>query len=388
MTGPGFQVVTADLRTHAGDASQVATMLGQAHTSGQQAALGDQAFGQIAVALLFSQLIKSAAGPAVNLLAQAQATMTAINKTVATAASNYDNVEHTNTSRFLPSTATATTASPSGPASWSTPASPAKSTGGNIMNDVTSLEKDIASGNWVQAGLAGLNVVNDATKVLSDPMGAILQYGLGFLMQAVKPLQQAVGWLVGNPSQVSAYGGAWQGVSQSVGQAGGMFASSVTTNTASWTGQAAATYTSYAANQSSALTALTSATRTIGSMTQSVGTVVGNAQNLIKQLVSRAMSQIVQTALGASFTITIPVIVAKVVNEVVGWMKKIADVINQLTGTLRQLQPLVGSLTQLIGAVQQVVSSGSRPLNTIGSQPVQGITLPSVAPILPAIATR
>lgn len=383
MSAAGFEVVTADLRTHANVAAQVSDLLGTAHTTGQQAALGDQAFGQIAVALLFGQLVKTAAGPALNVVMQAQSTMAAISKNINTTAANYDTVDHDNAARFQPGSGTAT-ATPSASAP-NPPAKPAAGRSGNIVNDVTSLEKDIASGNWVQAGLAGLNIVSDVSKILSDPVGAITQYGLGFLMQAVKPLQQALSWLVGNPAQVSAYGGAWHGVSQSIGQAGTTFTSSVASSTASWTGQTADGYRSYASGQSAALAALTSVTRTVGSVTQAIGQLVAKVQNLIKQLVSQAMSQVIQDALGASFMITIPVVVAKAVNDVLSWMKKIADVINQLTGSLRQLQPLISSLTGLVGAVRQLMSSGSKPLAPISSQPVSGISLPTL-PTMPKLA--
>lgn len=379
MTAPGYQVLTSDLRAHANVAQQVADLLGHAHTSSQQAALGDQAFGQIAVALLFSQLLKTAAGPAISVLAQAQATMTAISKNVSTAAANYDTVDKTNAARFQPGTGTGTTST----AQSSVPGLAKPGGGanvGSVVTDVTNLEKDIGSGNWVQAGLAGLKMVGDVSKVLSDPVTAILNYGLQFLMQAIKPLQQAVTWLVGNPSQVAAYGSAWSGVSQTVGQAGSTFTSSLNSSTASWTGQAATNYKSYANNQAGALTATSSATRTLGSVTQAIGTLVSNVQNLIKQMVSKAMSQIIQTALGASFMITIPVIVGKVVADVVSWMKKIADVINQLTGSLQKLQPLLSNLTQLVGSIQKLMSSGSKPLSAISPQPVAGIaTLPTFA---------
>lgn len=380
MTAPGYQVLTSDLRTHANVAAQVADLLGQAHTSGQQAALGDQAFGQIAVSLLFSQLLRTTAGPAISVLAQAQATMTAISKNVANAAANYDTVDTNNAARFRTGTGTTTPTPQSSVPALAKPAS--GNAGGNIVTDVTSLEKDIGSGNWVQAGLAGLKIVSDATKILSDPVGAILQYGLSFLMQAVRPLQQAVSWLVGNPSQVAVYGSAWQGVSHTVGQAGTTFTSSLSTNAATWTGQAASNYKSYAANQADALSAASSATRTLGSVTQSIGTLVATVQDKIKQMVSQAMSQIIQTALGSTFMVTIPVIVAKVVNDVVSWMKKIADVINQLTSSLRQLQPLLGNLTQLVGTIQKAMSGGSKPLGTISEQPVPGISA------LPTFATR
>lgn len=383
----GFHVVTADLRTHANVLSQVADLLGHAHGSGQQAALGDQAFGQIAVSLMFSQLVKSVAGPGVTVLAQAQATMATINRDVTTVASNYDTVEGNNTSRFRPGTSTASPQS--NPTSPTAATSKTGHSGGNILNDVTSLEKDISSGNWVQASFAGLNVASDAAKILADPVSAVLRYGLNFLVQHVKPLQDAVGWLVGNPGQVSAFGSAWHGVSQSVGQASGTFASSLAKDTASWSGQAGDNYRRYATDKVATLTAASSATNTIGSVTQSIGTLVGNVQSLIKNMVSQAMGQIIQTALSASFMVTIPVVVAKVVNDVLSWMRKIASVINQLTSSLRQLQPLLGNLTQLFGSIQQALSSGSRPPAAVTSQAVPGITMPtSLARVLPAMVTR
>lgn len=375
MTAPGFQVRTADLRTHATVTAEVAELLGSAHTAGQQTILGDQAFGQIGVALLFSELLRTAAGPAITVLAQAQATMTSISKNVATAAANYDTVDRTNVDRFQPGTGTATTTTPS--SATTLPKAAAGRSGADIVNDVHSLEQDISSGNWVQAGLAGLDIVSDVTKILSDPVGAILQYGLSFLLKAVKPLQQAVTWLVGNPGQVSAYGSSWHGVSQSVGQADTTFLNSLTTNTASWTGQAAANYKSYAGAQSRALVAASAATGTLGSVTRSIGTLVGNVQDLIKQLVSKAMAQIIQTATASGFMITIPVIVAKVVTDVVNWMKKIAGVINELTSSLRSLRPLIGNLTQLVGSIQTLLSSGGKPLSAISGQSVPGIALPS-----------
>lgn len=385
MTAPGFQVVTADLRTHANVASEVASLLGGAHRSGQQAVLGDDAFGKISVAFLFSALLKTAAGPAINVLAQAETTMASISKSVSTMAANYDHVDQTNAARFQPGSGTATPGT-STPGSV-LPKSTTGKSGGNIVNDVNSLEKDISSGNWVQAGLAGMNIVSDAVKILSDPVAAIMQYGLGFLMNAIKPLHDAVTWLVGNPSQVASYGSSWSGVSQTVGQGQSTFLSSLTSNTASWTGQAANNYRAYATTQADALTAAGTATKTLGSVTQSIGTLVGNVQNMIKQMVSKAMAQIIETALGSTFMITIPVIVAKVVNDVVSWMKKIADVINQLTSSLRSLQPLISNLTQLVSSVEKLMSSGSKPVSAIGTQSVAGINLPqSPASVLPTFA--
>jgi len=254
------------------------------------------------------------------------------------------------------------------------------------MNDVSSLEKDISGGNWIQGGLAAMNVIRDIGSILSNPVGAIMQFGFSFLMNAIKPLQQAIGWLIGNPGQVSQYGSQWQGVAGSVMQIGNTFSQTLNKDTANWTGVTANNYRSYANNQINTLSAVSTATKAIGNATQVIGQLVQKVQAIIKQLVSQAMGQIVQTAAAASFMISIPVVVAKVVQEVISWMQKIADVIKMLTSAFNTLQPLMSNLQQLFGATHTTMSSGVQPISAIPQQSVPGINLPTpvnrVAPII------
>lgn len=361
--GSGFQVSASALNTHANVATQVAEQLGKALVNGQAAALGDKAFGQIAVSLAFSQLLKSVAGPAVSVLMQAQSTWTTISKDVTMVANNYTGTDQTSAKTFqlIGSGGTPTTTGTGGAGTAGT----AAKRSGNIVTDVSSLEKDISSGNWMQASLAGMSMVSDVANILSNPVNAVMQYGLNFLVQHVKPLQEAVSWLVGNPGQVTSFGNSWNGVSQSVTQAGSTFGSSVTRTTANWTGQASANYQCYATDQINGLQATATATSALGSVTQSIGTLVQNVSTMIKNMVSQAMSQIIQTALAASFMITIPVVVAQVVNEVISWMQKLATVIKNLTSCFSTLQPLLTNLVGLYGSIQKLLAGGSKSATAI-----------------------
>ncbi len=299
MTAPGFQVRTADLRTHANVAARSAELLGQrAHVRPAGEHWATRRSGRSASSLLFSELLRTAAGPAISVLAQAQATMTSISKNVATAAANYDTVDRNNVDRFRPGTGTATPTPSRAAGTWRNRR--AATAGGDIVTDVTSLEKDIGSGNWVQAGLAGLEIVSDATKILSDPVGAILQYGLEFPDEG-RETAAAGGDLAGRKS------GPGRRVRQRV--AGRLAARSARRTPRSRAAcprtprpgpaRPRANYKSYAANQSRrAGPPRPAATRTLGSVTQSIGTLVATVQDKIKQMVSQAMSQIIQTATG------------------------------------------------------------------------------------------
>lgn len=395
-SGSGYTVVTSELRDHANVLSQLAGQMGQASSTAQSSVLGSNAFGEIAVALGFVNLIKSVASPGVNSLQQAQQALNLLNTTIKTTAQNYDSVEQNNMSRFMPSTSGSLTGSSSSTSLLSgtnslfgsTTTKPTTSNnnhGANILNDVNSLEKDISSGNWIQAGLAGMKVVQDIGSIMSDPIGAVVSFGFNFLVNAVKPLHDAIGWLVGNPSQVAGYGNSWQGVAKSVLQIGNTLNQSLNKSTVNWTGAAADSYKATANDKINTLGAVSSATNAIGQATQVVGQLVQKVQQIIKNLVSQAMGQIIQTASAASFMITIPVVVAEVVREVISWMQKIASVIQMLSSTFGKLLPLLTQLAQLFGTTSKSLSSGVQPLSAISPAPVQGITLPTpvarVAPI-------
>jgi uncharacterized protein YukE len=388
VTAPGFTVSPNELRNHANVVQQLVNDMEHTIGSAQSAALGSQAFGEIAVALAFANLIKQVASPGVSALSQAQSMLRTINTTISTTARNYDTVEQTNQIRFSPGTGTdGIQGSGSGSLFSSRPTGTVgQRSGANLMNDVSSLEKDISSGSWIQAGLAGMNVISDIGNILSNPVGAIMQFGFGFLMHAIKPLQQAVGWLVGNPGQVTAYGNQWQGVAQQVVQLGHTFSTSLSKDTATWTGATADSYRSYANDKINTLGAVATATRAIGNATQVIGQLVQKVEKIIKDLVSQAMGQIIQTAMSASFMITIPVVVAEVVREVISWMQKIASVIQSLTSAFNTLQPLMSGLAQLFGSTSKSMASGVQPLAAIAHESVPGINLPTpvgrVAPVM------
>ena len=57
----------------------------------------------------------------------------------------------------------------------------------------------------VGAGLDGLALV-------SDPVGSLLQYGVAWLIEHVRPLTEALDWLAGDPAQIAAHAQTWRNV--------------------------------------------------------------------------------------------------------------------------------------------------------------------------------
>ncbi|HWC84600.1 MAG TPA: hypothetical protein VG756_31975 [Pseudonocardiaceae bacterium] len=245
----------------------------------------------------------------------------------------------------------------------------------NIVDDAASLHQGISSGSWIESGLSAVGTGLDAVNLLTNPVSALVSCGLNFLIEHIKPLQDALNWLAGDANQVNAYGGTWHNVSGSIGQAGSTAMSSLTKDTQNWTGQAATNYRGYAQQQIDNLTASATAANTIGSATQLIGGLVLTVRNTIRDLVTQAIGQIIQMGLAAlAFPPSIPALAGKVAAQVVAWMQKIANTVRQLIGSMTKLTPLMNQLQQLWNTIKQSLSSGSKAAQTVAGDVEQAVT--------------
>ena len=137
--GPSYTVVTDELRNHANIVSQLTGQMGQTLGTAQSSSLAGQAFGEIAVALAFANLIKTVATPGISALSQAQSMLSTVDKTISTTAANYDSVEQSNQNRFLPSitgSLTGTSSTSTNPLIKPTTTTKAGNNGASLLTDV------------------------------------------------------------------------------------------------------------------------------------------------------------------------------------------------------------------------------------------------------------
>jgi hypothetical protein len=73
-----------------------------------------------------------------------------------------------------------------------------------IAEDVEQIVKGVQDGSWVDGTLGTIAAGLDGLAIISDPVGALLQYGVAWLIEHVKPLSQALDWLAGDPARISA----------------------------------------------------------------------------------------------------------------------------------------------------------------------------------------
>jgi RHS repeat-associated protein len=228
----------------------------------------------------------------------------------------------------------------------------------NIVDDAAGVYDGVSSGNWVEGGIAAFGVGLDALSMAMNPVGTLISYGLNWLIEHVKPLQDALNQLAGDADQIAAYAQTWKNVGEAVSKAAKDLADTVTADTASWTGQAADAYRASIGTKVDHINAAAKCANTIGTAVQIVGVITGAVRMLVRDMITQAIGDFVQDALEEVFSLGLgtPVVVAQVVSQVADWVDKIAGVIKKLINSVEKLRPLMSKLEEIFAAIKKVMS--------------------------------
>ena len=81
-----------------------------------------------------------------------------------------------------------------------------------IAEDIEQIGHGVRSGSWVDGSLGMVSAGLDGLALVSDPIGTLLQYGVAWLIEHVRPLSQALDWLAGDPAAIAAQAETWRKV--------------------------------------------------------------------------------------------------------------------------------------------------------------------------------
>src|SRR3954470_8136780 len=78
-----------------------------------------------------------------------------------------------------------------------------------IAEDIEAIYRGVKDGSWIEGTLGGGSAGLDALAFVSAPVGALLQYGVAWIIEHVEPLREALDWLAGHPAQIEAHAQSW-----------------------------------------------------------------------------------------------------------------------------------------------------------------------------------
>ncbi|MFI6271445.1 WXG100-like domain-containing protein [Micromonospora zamorensis] len=238
-----------------------------------------------------------------------------------------------------------------------------------ICEDIDLIAQGVRNGSWIDGSLGVVSAGLDALAFVSDPVGALLQYGIAWLIEHVKPLSEALDWLAGDPAQITAHAQTWRNVAASLREEAGALTRAVRTDVAGWGGSAGPAYRAWAAEQQQAITGLAQGADAMAAITEGAAGLVAAVRLLVRDAIATCVSRLIVYAgeLVVTGGLAAPLVVEQVTTLVASWGARIARLLRGLLASLRRLIPevrrlgdLIEKLKQALGRLQEGESPPSR----------------------------
>ncbi|APU21125.1 putative T7SS-secreted protein [Actinoalloteichus sp. GBA129-24] len=252
--------------------------------------------------------------------------------------------------------------------------STSSTSGLSLVESVNSTNQAIGNGDWLEAGLGTADLVMTAL----DPFAAIISNGVGWLIEHVGPLSDALDSLAGNPDEIRSHADTWTNVADEVNSVSTELGNLIQSDVTTWTGAAADAYRDRATDTANLILAAGTAAGGAADGIQKAGEVVSAVRDAVRDIIADVVGSMVSWALQVLFTLGIGLIwvVPKVVAKVAQTAAKIAQLITKLTTSMSKLTPLLKKLGDDFGTA----TNGLKNIKTSNNHNARSLDAPPVTP--------
>ncbi len=231
-----------------------------------------------------------------------------------------------------------------------------------IAEDIEAIYRGVKDGSWIEGTLGAVSAGLDAQAFVSDPVGALLQYGVAWIIEHVEPLREALDWLAGNPAQIQAHAQTWSNVAGALHDRAEDLDRAVRWDMTEWTGSAADAYRTWTGQQKAAVDALAKAAETLAAITEAAGILVAGVRMLVRDGIATLVSRLVVYAAEevASLGLATPLVVEQVATLCASWAARIARWLKDLVSSLARLRGMAGKIAELIEKIKGILSKFGR----------------------------
>jgi uncharacterized protein YukE len=227
-----------------------------------------------------------------------------------------------------------------------------------LAEDIELIGQGVRNGSWIDGGLGMVGAGLDALAAVSDPVGTLLQYGVAWLIEHIRPLSQALEWLAGDPAQIAGHVQTWRNVGASLQETVAELAAGVRADVASWRGAAADAYRVWAGQQRDALAGLVQACETMAAITEGAGFLIAAVRVMVRDAIAVVVSRAITYAAEEAFSLGLatPLVVEQVTSTVAAWAAKIARWLKAMLASLRRLLPIIRRLGEIIDELKKILN--------------------------------
>ena len=231
--------------------------------------------------------------------------------------------------------------------------SPGTYAGIGILDSAVQSVDAISSGNWIDAGIDTAATTLDSLAFVTNPAGALLSSGIGWLIEHVEALSEPLDWLAGNPDTITAHAQTWGNVATAVSTVEQDYLRAVAGDLTAWRGHAAQAYRARATDTGHLLGALSIAADGIRVAITMSGMVVAAVRDQIQKMICDLVGYLIGYAaeLMGSGGLATPVVAEQAMSLIAQCAAAIAELISRLLRTIKALMPLLRHLDDIVSAV-------------------------------------
>ncbi|MER7560556.1 hypothetical protein ABTZ46_26665 [Nocardioides sp. NPDC126508] len=215
-----------------------------------------------------------------------------------------------------------------------------------LIDDVMSLSEDIASGNWLAAGMDAVAGVIDTVATVSDPLGSAIAAGIGFILEHLEPLKGWLNDLTGDPYQVQATAGTYAKVAKGLADEADVLNRSVAKDFADQSGQLVDAYVARMTEISNGLIALSRSANAASGALGIAGTIVQVVHDMVRDAISEIIGSAISYAAELVLTLgaATPLVIEQVSTRVASISARIGKNVTGVITSARNLGDLVKRL--------------------------------------------
>ncbi|WP_026924960.1 hypothetical protein [Glycomyces arizonensis] len=215
-------------------------------------------------------------------------------------------------------------------------------TGAGIVESYAGLAMAIDSGSWIDASVAGLGVALETVGAVIDPIGTLASAGVGWLIEHVQPLQEALDMLAGNPTLVESHAMTWDNVANECFAMSEQM-TSILADVQSWTGAASDAYRGMSDANAEVLACVGGTALSLGTATRGAGQLVSMVREFVRDFVAECIGSLIAWAAEVAFTVGIGAawVIPKAVIKITEWVGKIFGWITGLIDSITALRDLL-----------------------------------------------
>lgn len=245
--------------------------------------------------------------------------------------------------------------------------------GTGIWQDTADLATSINQGDAVSVAFGGATVALDVIGAVLDPIGTAASLLVGWMIEHIQPLKEALDALAGDPGVIKGRSDTWHNIAGQLQQSAQQYVREGVNGVSGWKGEAGQAYRAHAGKLAEAMGATGNLAEGMSGLVTICGEGCATVRSLIHFLISELVGKLISWAAeeAGSVGLATPVVVTQALAEIGKVSARVAKLVEQLTELISDLLKIASQVVAHLSTIAKIlrelpsIAGGSGPAPTV-----------------------